>query len=391
MSFLTLPAKFEIIIQNENSIKSQVHAALSNAERIYKANRVEFFPEYTDHGIEHVQKVLDTSVNIIDNVALNLLTPNDVLMLVCSVLLHDIGLHLTQHGLFSLLNGDNDDFRNEFFDNKTWKEEWNHFYDEYLKFNERQIDAIFGEQMQIDQPNLASNNLNYYQRLYCGEFIRRHHGRLAHEIALKGICNIDKSYTNVLEIDKRDVNEIVGLIARSHTMNLRDLLEYLRKNYGSAWRVIYDSHVVFLMVVLRISDYIQISNDRADEIIIRTKIFSSPVSKKEFELNQSVNYVTDKTDDPELLYVNAKPPDSRVFLKLEKLLTNIQLELDMSWAVLGEVYGSVKGLDKLRIRFRRIKSNIQDKDNFANKVNYIPNSFSFTAEPALLKFLISPL
>ena len=69
-------------------------------------NSTEFFPEYTDHGIDHVQSVLNTTEQIISNESWDYITPEDVYILTCSIVLHDCAMHLTREGLWELLNND---------------------------------------------------------------------------------------------------------------------------------------------------------------------------------------------------------------------------------------------------------------------------------------------
>jgi hypothetical protein len=68
--------------------------------------------------------------------------------------------------------------------------------------------------------------------------------------------------------------------------------------------------------------------------------------------------------------------------------------LDRSWAILGEVYGlqGHNGLNKLGLKIRRVKSNIDDTQEFAQTVTYFPAKVAFEAANAdLLKLLVAPL
>ena len=63
-------------------------------------------------------------------------------------------------------------------------------------------------------------------RLLVGEFIRRHHPRLAHEIALTGVPGPTSNRIG-LENVSPDFAGLAGLIARSHGLPLRGCLKYL--------------------------------------------------------------------------------------------------------------------------------------------------------------------
>ncbi|MBF0463149.1 MAG: ATP-binding protein, partial [Magnetococcales bacterium] len=68
--------------------------------------------------------------------------------------------------------------------------------------------------------------------------------------------------------------------------------------------------------------------------------------------------------------------------------------LDSCWAILGEVYGRYANekLDKLGMKLRRVRSNIDDWEAFSKTVEYVPDKISFeSANPDLLKLLVAPL
>src|SRR5690349_17359702 len=63
-----------------------------------------FFPEFTDHGVKHIQGVLDATAELLTPEARELLTPQDVAVLTIGVLLHDAAMHLTADGFLALIN-----------------------------------------------------------------------------------------------------------------------------------------------------------------------------------------------------------------------------------------------------------------------------------------------
>ncbi|HWW73797.1 MAG TPA: ATP-binding protein, partial [Pyrinomonadaceae bacterium] len=186
----------------------------------------------------------------------------------------------------------------------------------------------------------------------------------------------------------KGLDEIAGACARSHGMGLRESVEVIpRLNRREYLKV----HAPFLMSVLRVADYIQIHSERAPEQILKVRALKSPVSQGEWTAHDAVEDIHCTHDDPEAIVVVAKPKDVRTFLKLERLLTWLQKELDASWAVLGEVYGRLRGLSELGLTIRRVRSNLDDKDAFARTVPYHPERIIFEADPEILKLLIDPL
>ena len=95
-------------------------------------------------------------------------------------------------------------------------------------------------------------------------------------------------------------------------------------------------------------------------------------------------------DDPERIFVNASPKDSKMYLKLKKLIKDIQYEFDISWAVLGELYGKGDDRDKAQLKYRRISSNLEN-ETFIKQQDYVAESFTFKANDEIIKLLVAPL
>lgn len=386
---IKIPNKFEEKLSGDYS--SYIENSISDFSAIYNHNKLEFFPEFTDHGIEHIEDVLMTASNLISDETYKFLSEKDIAVLIMSVILHDFGMHISSEGIKKIFSTEYDEFRISSFDTKTWKEEWVEFLYEAKRFNDEQLINIFGSsKVEIEDPDI--DNLNDQSRKIFGEFIRRNHHRLAHEIAIGGFPT-KIGVPNIKTASKldKDIIDLCGLVARSHGMNLRDTFEYLEENYEQLWKNPYDIKVVFLMVNLRISDYIQIHSGRADDLLVKTKRFSSPFSMKEWKKHSSIKHISINTDDPERIYVTAKPENSIIFLELKKLFNDIQYEFDLSWAILGEVYGKDLDLSRLKIKFRRITSNLDNIKKFTQRVDYVPEKIKFDADSELLKLLIGPL
>lgn len=172
-------------------------------------------------------------------------------------------------------------------------------------------------------------------------------------------------------------------------MELRNALDLLP---ADSRRVTGNVHVPFVMVVLRIADYLQIHAERAPGEVLQIRALRSPLSRAEWNVHHSIREVHCTHDDPEAIYVAVKPASADAFARIRKLLTGIQHELDASWAVLGESYGRFGVLSQLGLTLRRLRSNIDNLKEFAKEVSYYPVIAAFeTATTSLLKLLIRPL
>jgi hypothetical protein len=394
---MKVPPLLEASYRSDHKLDYFVSRALARIDGHIAANKMVFFPEYTDHSITHIEQTLQTAFDLASAPARGILSPSDAAVLVVSVALHDFGMYLTREGFQSLISPGTTWKGVQYFDTKSWHSLWDDFYAEAMRFDGRKLRQLFGDNYLPVRP-LPSGGSDWRESDYLliGEFLRRHHPRLAHEIALYGLPAKDGTALIVCPSDsdeERFLADICGLVARSHGMDLRRSLSYLTDVYGNQVdprRV----HPSFLGALLRIADYFQIQSSRAPTERTEVTSFRSPISENEWKVHQSIHDIHNTSGDPEAVVVNAKPPDVESFLRLQEWLTGLQKELDHSWAVLGEVFGlqANNSLNLLGLRIRRIKSNLDDSVAFAKTVSYIPARISFEAANAdLLKLLVIPL
>ena len=380
---IKIPKRFDEKLTG--NYRAFIDGTISNFSVILQDNKLEFFQEFTDHGTAHIEEVLNTACNLISDESFEFLNEKDIAVLIMAVILHDVGMHISSEGLKKILDKDYDQNRVQYFDSLSWDDKWNEFFYEAKRFNDEQLTNIFGtSKIEVSEPDI--NNLDESSKKLYGEFLRRHHARLAHEISHGGFPTKigEKNISTNTNIDK-EIIDICGLVARSHGMHLRKSFDYLKDKHGETWNIPYDIKVFFLMTVLRIADYIQIHSARANTLLVKTKRFSSPISKKEWEKHNSIKDISVKTADPERIFVTAKPENSLIYLELRKLFDDIQSEFDISWAILGEVYGKDEELKNLKLKYRRLTSNLDNIVKFEDTVKFIPEKIRFDADPELLK------
>jgi hypothetical protein len=393
---IVIPNKFRVILERDSKLYAATLSSIANISAILEENQLYFFEEYTDHGIKHVQSVLESCQDIIEeNTLTSLLSSIDVSLLIHAILLHDIGMHTTLSMLNQLVKGVYDDVRVDYFDDKTWNELWIEYLDESKKFNSLQKKQIFGDEFLIvNVPDIDNkNSITTIDKKLIGEFIRRNHARLAHEISLKGAIVGSKdniSFAHDFEHYQRD---LAGLIARSHGINIRDTFDYLKINHSeNEWANPYSIKIIYIMILLRIGDYFQFDSGRVSIQTLKIKTFSTPFSELEHLKHLAIKFVKASHSDDETLVVEAAPENSFMFISLTRLFRDIQTEIDISWAVIGEIYGKDIEGKKPKIKYRRIKSNLDDKRGaFVKNLTYIPEEIKFTTDIELLKLLAAPL
>ena len=300
---IKLPVRFEEKLKGVTNY-ANLYKAIDRFNQLLSENNLYFFEEYTDHGYSHINSVLETADKIIDNETFELLSSNDIFLLVSAICLHDLGMHLKFVSFKNLVENDRSIICDS-FDSKTWKELWINYTIEAQKFSSRKRYEIFGDsEINIIIPDLTNKDkLTGIDKKLIGEFIRRHHPRIAHEIAVSGIVG-DKS--NILFFDNEvedDFKDLSGLLARSHGMDLRDTFKYLKAKFDRIWKQPYDTNYIFLMIVLRMADYFQIDSKRVLKIPFQTKSFKSPFSYSEHVKHMQICNVQQIDDDKETLFI----------------------------------------------------------------------------------------
>jgi molecular chaperone HtpG len=392
---MELPRFLSDLLEPHHELSAMVNLAIARLEPWIGNSQMPFFPEYTDHSLKHIEQVIGTATDLATEEAQNLLSANDAAVLVIAICLHDCAMHLTVDGFLSLISADSKWKPVLDFDSTPWNVLWEDFMGEARRFDGRKLLALFGDTDPVHRPPDKITDFSMRDRLLIGEFIRRYHARLAHEIALYGIPGVKGGSVAVIEVASEpgySLADISGTIARSHGIPLRSAVEYIRRKYHI--REFQGVHAAFLMVLVRVADYLQIQAKRAPTEVLEVRALTSPVSRNEWKVHASVRNITTAGDDPEAILIDAQPSDVHTFLRLQDWLSGIQNELDISWAVLGETYGRFhqERLDSLRLKLRRIRSNLDDIKDFARRATYVPARISFdAANPDLLKLLVGPL
>ena len=392
---MQIPEQLKNIFQKNQRLSGIVNYTISQYDSILSENKLYFFEEYTDHGIKHIESVLNSTVKIIPEEVLKSLLIDDstsISIYILSTILHDIGMHITPEGFYSLISGEYDDLRITEIDSKTWRELWNDYLDDARRFGDTEKKNIIGNQYwEFKIPEIENKDkLTGEDKKLIGEFIRRNHPRIAHEIALRGFPTQNGNVAFASELDY-ELRNLIGLIARSHGIEIRSLFGYLESKYQDTWTKPYNVEIIYLMVLLRVADYFQIDSSRTPDVTVKLKTFNSPISEIEHFKHLDVKFIQPYNKDPETLIFQCQPRNSYIFIKLTELFRDIQKELDKSWAVLGEIYGK-EPLDKQpKISYRRIKSNIDNVQEYSSKVNYVPEKIVFNVSNELPKLLIGPL
>ncbi|MCE5284523.1 MAG: ATP-binding protein [Pelosinus sp.] len=386
---MDIPQRFKQILEQNAKLSASVMLVVSDYVSLVGKANMEFFNEYTEHGIPHIEKVLKIADKLIVDESLNCLNATDIAILICSIIIHDLGMYITYEGILYKISEGCLDCKIDYFDDKSWAKVWNEYLEEAKHWGDNRIKNIFGKVIKISVPPKDKEQLTEVDKKLIGEFIRRNHARLAHEFAAYGFPGVNQKISLMDRVDD-DIKDLVGVVARSHGINLRNTFQYVKNKYGeSGWKTPFSTKIFYLMIVLRIADYLDVEG-RAYVGQLKIRTLASPISRREWNLHDAIKYVEIDNNDPESLYVFADPRDSVLYLRLTDFLQELQAEIDTCWAILGEIYGRMDEYSKLKIKIRRVKSNIEEKE-YAKKVKYIAKKVIFDSDPEILKLLIAPL
>lgn len=359
--------------------------AAGKYEEWFGSSGIPFFKNYTAHSFQHCLDVFQTAMDLCAPEALEVITAVDICVVLLATVAHDSGMHITEHQFLSLVQvGDT----LSDLDQKSWRELWEDFLEEAQRFNERKLLDIFGDVEPVKRPPKDELSFSNRDRLLIGEFLRRSHPRLAHDLCIG--LDVRLGLPSLMDAFSAEFRDLVGLVARSHGTTMRSLFPYIDDKFHR--RDFQGCHIVFCMTLLRVADLLQIQPARAPVIHGKIHKLKSPLSAREWRVHQSIRNIHHSGDDPEAVYITSQPKNVEDYSRVRCWLVDLQSELDTSWATIGEVYGrydNPTSLNKLALRLRRIRSNlVEGKADF----DYVPEEFSFkVAEAEMLGLLLAPL
>ena len=397
MSKINIPERLAARLSHEDKERTWLAPVLqftANIESIL-AKDPDFFPDYTLHGVPHLNRVLELASQLISTDTLSekplpdkkdLLTPRDVAFLVCGILLHDMGMYLRPDGLKKLIKQEKTE---DAFGGKPWNQEWSEYVDRTKRLSQEKMRYHFGRVIPVTADCVDHADTDDNKRII-GEFLRQHHARLAHEFAigvLPGSTDTDLFANTIFDEDDR---MMIGLLARSHGMAIRDTEEYLKTKFDNTVKP-YNLPVFYLMAVLRIADYLDADGQRAPKQLTQQQKISVPLSAEEWTWNQCIKaYATHFDFIPKNYYVSAKPKTSPQYVQLEKWLKSVQTDLDLCWSILAEKYPDDK--NRYRLSIHRVVSNIHQPDHVKELNNtFLTKEAKISANPEIIKLMMAPL
>lgn len=410
---LDIPPQLKQFLDADSHLGNPLNEFVAAVNEILEDNQLFFFPDFTDHGVRHVQKVLNDEIQLLTPGALENgnLTSGDTFLIVVATLLHDLGMHLYKDGFLELLSPERPALPAlrlwpdgaGFTEQKEWREMWQGYISEARRWSDMKRIQVFGtadmhttpasweEYRSLGKPDNDAVILDeIFGKRLIGEFIRRHHARIAHEIAVFGFPGLSDEVFPALYEKVGELADLAGFVGRSHHHSIRTCADFvhdkLEGNVGP-----YDSHYVLAMALLRISDYLQLDFKRAPTILFKLRQPQNPVSIREWQKHEIVAPASfAHRDKATILFNFVRQPSYSVFLALQQLLDDVQRELDESNGALFEQYPRGSSTELLRLAFTRIRSNL-DAQSYTDLLPYSPQRVEITLDPKIIPLMVRPL
>ncbi len=391
---ITIPTKLANLLHGlTDDISASVGSASASVSPILERNEAPFFPDYTDHGGKHIESVLRTCELLVGEASWSVFTREDAAVLILATMAHDLGMLMSVEGFRYLVDGTRKVAPPIETNDEPWHKLWREFQLDTRRFDGATLIKLTGSPEPVALQELDPNHFTERGIRIAGEFLRRHHHRIAHEIVFFGMP-AETGMISLFSGVGQHLRDLAGIVARSHGIPLRECLEYLIKRDRTGHREYRHIHPTFLMTLVRLADYLDLDFGRAPASVLAAKSLKSPISRREWWSHKAIVDCHSMTDDPECLHVVVDPsalPDVMTFSVIEAKIIGIQQELDACWAVLGEVYGRFPPLNQLSVKIRRIRSDIRASSTI-HKLPFVPYVASLEAARAdLLKLLIEPL
>jgi molecular chaperone HtpG len=312
-------------------------------------------------------------------------------------------MHIREPGFLLLISGDTPFEPVPWFDegqrgraaDVSWPDLWQGFRREVRRLSASDLERICGPAVGA-APAIAFGKVDAEpqrwtepDRLLIGEFLRRHHARLAHEIAIYGFPGIDKKLFPALAEDVPGLADAIGVTARSHNEDLRVAADYLEEQAPGDLRP-GGSVQLYLMGLLRIADYFQVDVSRATPLLLHLREPQSPLSVEEWDKHQAISDISWNNKDPHAAMVRVSPRHTlRTHLQLGELIDSLQRELDVTAAVLSESYGGTD-LAALQLTLQRVKTNLHEPA-LHRQLDFVPRKGGLRSAEDLFRLVVGDL
>jgi len=330
------------------------------------------FDEYTKHDISHVNAMLEMLDWLVPQDTKDVMTPTDWLLAVLSIYFHDLGMLVTRAEYDAR---DRSGFR------------------EYV------ANELFGGDAGVDyRAKVETLAAEDRERFLYQEFVRHTHPQRVRDwVSGRASDRLGITHDALREVDEilrsldRQFRRDLAMICESHHLSdLDDVAKYTKSQpYGNSRQETAD--LQYAAILLRVSDLLHMTRDRAPSIEFRVLSPTDPLSQREWARQLAVRSVRpqfglnrDGEADPDAprdtIEVHATFTEAQGFFGLTAYLTYARLELQKSHEWVQNV--ASKAVPH-RLPWRHID------DTMVKTEGFLKETFQFTIDQARILDLLT--
>lgn len=234
------------------------------------------FDNYTLHDINHSLRVMNYMCEIAGETILNKLSNTELVMIIASALLHDVGMRFSEEEATQIEN--------------------NYQFSFYLEKN--------------------SGN----KKLALQDFVRPIHGKRSYQFIMN-----EKSIKDLLcdtRLTSVGYYEDIALICQSHMENIEWINDNLKESFSSGDHF----NSKYIALLLRIADYIDFDSQRAPQYLFEHKTLNS-ISQVEWEKHATICNIEKVDPNRNEIYFDIKCNDFHLYCKLMDTIEAMNKEI----------------------------------------------------------------
>jgi transcriptional regulator with XRE-family HTH domain len=353
---MKLPARFSQAI-NGSPVEAPLLALAEAAGAVVSTQSTPFFPALGDCGAEAMLLAADRLVpdRFWDA---EILTGIDAAVICAGCLVSNLPFFINEHG-FAALVRPGSPFEPSRQD-RAWPALWQGFRHEARAWSRSKLARVLGDDAFLPRvvtaSDLDAHTWTLADRLLIGEFLRRHHSRLAGDIIIHGLPGTRERFQPATDMPP-DLAEVISVAARARGESLRHVTSSFAHVHGGALRPA-GALGLFDVAVVQIATYFRLETDVAAALLLAHPAPPPPAEIAAWRHAPQIQSISWEHADPRAVYVAVAAGRSpATYRSIRQFLVRMQSDLDSAAAVLAESYSSFPG-GPLHLAHTRVVSNV---------------------------------
>ena len=388
-NLIDIPPYYEEKLKLDSDLHNAILGLIGKTQDKLLQERPYFFPDYTFHGVKHVNTILSLSEKLMTDNSKQQLSPTGIFLLISAIITHDIGMFIEFDEFNELICGKAKHRKTKWLDSSNWQQLWDEYTNEIYQYSPDEVYKHFGDKVTIDKmPDLTKKiTFSEFDKRICGEFIRKYHHRLSHEIVYYGFLR-EKKPDLFGDVVRNEFRHLIGLIGRSHGIAILETDLFLEKEFGQfiKYEPFEGVPVFYLMAVLRVCDYLDAGKHRAPHSVYYSQNIPSAISEFHWIVNQAIDINDFKWKSTlKTLHIMAIPESTSQYNYLKGWINSVQKEINDSKLLINRCYEPSKSWN----------FSIHTIEGLDNPEKYVDDFLTEPAKvrinPDIISLLVAPL